>query len=460
MLQNTNPEVGTWSTLVESSRIAPVHEVTLKNGSIMRAFTAGGGGAGAVRGQGADWIILDEADFLDQESYNSIIAILADNPDVELACTSTPMGENILYKLSHAEEFRAFHYPSFVLPHYDDSLDNDFRKNTDVAGYVQEIQAEFGLDSNVVFQPEFVDNCAKFELPDENDYLVNRDDYILSLGCDWNGDKVGTRICITGLSKKTGRISIAKLDNVQKEGWTQVAAINKIVELNRQYNLDHIYVDEGFGESNVQQLKLKAIEQYGILPIGHPDLNLDKVVPVNFASTLELRDVVTNEIRKKYYKNFMVETVNRELEVGGLVLSGERSLPIVKQMKNYIIRTTTSNGRKIYEAKNKEVGDHDLDAYMLAVLAIHMEHDNILDKRRLSDVQIMPIERTDTRGYNTSTEILPRAQTEDLRSRASCMMRSPRMIKPSVSRVDKLTEGRSLIGQGMGRGMPPRRRTF
>lgn len=460
MLQNTNPEVGTWSTLVESSRIAPVHEVTLKNGSIMRAFTAGGGGAGAVRGQGADWIILDEADFLDQESYNSIIAILADNPDVELACTSTPMGENILYKLSHAKEFRAFHYPSFVLPHYDDNLDNDFRNNTDVAGYVQEIQAEFGLDSNVVFQPEFVDNCAKFELPDENDYLVNRDDYILSLGCDWNGDKVGTRICITGLSKKTGRISIAKLDNVQKEGWTQVAAINKIVELNRQYNLDHIYVDEGFGESNVQQLKLKAIEKYGILPIGHPDLNLDKVVPVNFASTLELRDVVTNEIRKKYYKNFMVETVNRELEVGGLVLSGERSLPIVKQMKNYIIRTTTYNGRKIYEAKNKEVGDHDLDAYMLAVLAIHMEHDNILDKRRLSDVQIMPIERTDTRGYNTSTEILPRAQTEDLRSRASGMMRSPRMIRPSVSRVDKLTEGRSLIGQGMGRGMPPRRRTF
>ena len=156
----------------------------------------------------------------------------------------------------------------------------------------------------------------------------------------------------------------------------------------------------------------------------------------------------------------MVETVNRELEVGGLVLSGERSLPIVKQMKNYIIRTTTYNGRKIYEAKSKEVGDHDLDAYMLAVLAIHMEHDNILDKRRLSDVQIMPIERTDTRGYNTSTEILPRAQTEDLRSRASGMMRSPRMIKPSVSRVDKLTEGRSLIGQGMGRGMPPRRRTF
>ena len=460
MLQNTNSEVGTWSTLVESSRIAPVHEVILKNGSIMRAFTAGSGGAGAVRGQGADWIILDEADFIDQESYNSIIAILADNPDVELTCTSTPMGENILYKLSHAEEFREFHYPTFVLPHYNDSLDNDFRKNTDVAGYVQEIQAEFGLDSNVVFQPEFVDNCAKFELPDENDYLVNRDDYILSLGCDWNGDKVGTRICITGLSKKTGRISIARLDNVQKEGWTQVAAINKIVELNRQYNLDHIYVDEGFGESNVQQLKLKAIEQYGILPIGHPDLNLDKVVPVNFASTLELRDVVTNEIRKKYYKNFMVETVNRELEVGGLVLSGERSLPIVKQMKNYIIRTTTSNGRKIYEAKNKEVGDHDLDAYMLAVLAIHMEHDNILDKRRLSDVQIMPIERTDTRGYNTSTEILPRAQTEDLRSRASGMMRSPRMIKPSVSRVDKLTEGRSLIGQGMGRGMPPRRRTF
>ena len=418
MLRNSSDRIGSWDDIVEASRISPVHEIVLKNGSVFKAFTAGGGDASSVRGQGADLIILDEADFLSQESFNSIIAIMADNPNVDMICTSTPYGENILYKLSKTPEYKEFHFPTFVLPHYNDKLDEDFRNGTDMAGYIQEVQAEFGIDNAVVFQPEFIYDCQEKRETESGDFLKYRGRYILSLGCDWNGDRVGTRICIIAFDKNTGEIEIVRLDNVQKEGWTQTAAVQKIIELNRLYDLDHIYVDEGFGQSNVQQLKLHAINNYGKLPENHPDLKLDQVVAVNFASTLELRDVVTNEIRKKYYKNFMVETVTRALENRVLNLSGKKSLPIIEQMKNYVVKSTTTSGRKIYEAKISEIGDHDLDAYMLAVLSIHMEHDSILDKRIFSEVQIVPIEKPITEDYNENFGVERRhgGGAEDFRS--------------------------------------------
>ena len=438
-------DLGTWDELVERSVTAPNHEIKLKNGSIFKAFTAGGSDAGSVRGQGADLVILDEADFLSQEAFNAVGAILADRRDTELICTSTPYGENILFKLSQSPEYKEFHFPTFVLPHYSDDLDKDFRNQSDIAGYVEEIQALFGLDTSTAFQAEFVDRARMHEQTNPDVYLRNRDNYIMALGCDWNGDKVGTRICITAYNKTTGKISIAKMDNVSKEGWTQVAAVKKIIELNRLYNIDHIYVDEGFGEANVQALKLHAVNNYGKLPYDHPDLRLDEVVAVNFASTLELRDIVTGEIRKKYYKNFMVETVNRGLETEALDLSGRIADDVVKQMKNYVIKSTTSNGRKIYEAKDHEIGDHDLDAYMLAVTALHLEHNSILDQREISNIQILPIEKSTNHGYNEASSIGNRITDEELNRVASNLFYSYKNNMPSVGRTDSITNSRGGV---------------
>ena len=71
------------------------------------------------------------------------------------------------------------------------------------------------------------------------DVLSSRDNYIVSLGCDWNADRVGTRICILAYSKSEGKMFIANMANVRKEGWTQVAAIEKIVDLVDQLNNFH-----------------------------------------------------------------------------------------------------------------------------------------------------------------------------------------------------------------------------
>lgn len=414
ILRSLGDTIGTWDDLVERSVTSPYQEIQMKNGSTFKAFTAGNDNANAVRGQGAHLIIIDEADFLTQEAFDSITAILMDKPNTEIICTSTPMGEGLLYKFSNSKDYKEFHFPSFCIPHYNDDMDKEFRNSLSMMAYIQEIMAEFGLSDNSVFDTDLVNRSTTIGTSASiHDVVLNRDRYIVSLGCDWNADKVGTRICVIAYDKIDHKVIIANLSNVRREGWTQVAAIDKIVELNRLYVPDYIYVDEGFGEANVQQLKLIAVNLFGKVPADHPDLRLRNVTPVNFSSTLELRDVMTGEIRKKYFKNFIVETTKRALETGLLAFKDSVAAPIVEQMKNYVVKSRLTNGREVYEAKSSEIGDHDLDAFMIALAGLQLNEDSILDTRRYSNVTVLPLEKRGTESYNTSNQIEKRSYTNE-----------------------------------------------
>lgn len=414
ILRSLGDTIGTWDDLVERSVTSPYQEIQMKNGSTFKAFTAGNDNANAVRGQGAHLIIIDEADFLTQEAFDSITAILMDKPNTEIICTSTPMGEGLLYKFSNSKDYKEFHFPSFCIPHYNDDMDKEFRNSLSMMAYIQEIMAEFGLSDNSVFDTDLVNRSTTIGTSASiHDVVLNRDRYIVSLGCDWNADKVGTRICVIAYDKIDKKVVIANLSNVRREGWTQVAAIDKIVELNRLYVPDYIYVDEGFGEANVQQLKLIAVNLFGKVPADHPDLRLRNVTPVNFSSTLELRDVMTGEIRKKYFKNFIVETTKRALETGLLAFKDPAASPIVEQMKNYVVKSRTTNGREVYEAKSSEIGDHDLDAFMIALAGLQLNEDSILDTRRYSNITVLPLEKRGTESYNTSNQIEKRSYTNE-----------------------------------------------
>lgn len=436
ILRSLGATIGTWDDLVERSVTSPYQEIQMKNGSTFKAFTAGNDNANAVRGQGAHLIIIDEADFLTQEAFDSITAILMDKPNTEIICTSTPMGEGLLYKFANSKDYKEFHFPSFCIPHYNDDMDREFRNSLSMMAYIQEIMAEFGLSDNSVFDTDLVNRSTLTGTSESlHNVITNRNRYIVSLGCDWNADKVGTRICVIAYDKIERKIIIANLSNVRREGWTQVAAIDKIVELNRLYTPDYIYVDEGFGEANVQQLKLIAVNLFGKVPADHPDLRLRDVVPVNFSSTLELRDVMTGEIRKKYFKNFIVETTKRALETGLLAFKDPISTPIVEQMKNYIVKSRAANGREVYEAKNSEIGDHDLDAFMIALAGLQLNENSILDTRRYSNITILPLEKRGSEAYNGSNEIEKRSYANEEKYHRTVR------VAPGISRRSSMSGG-------------------
>lgn len=324
----------------------------------------------------ADGFIVHNCDFLRPKDLNSILGILMDSKDTEFWASSTPIGETNLYKLSQDPSFKEFHYPSFVIPHYSDEMDAVLRAQMDEAGYVQEVKAEFGADNDSVYPINFIEQATvKEEVIIDSEYVArNRRDFIVVMGVDWNHDKVGTRIVIVAYHKLSGRYFTIVKERVSKANWTQILAVEKIVDLNRMYEIDHIYVDEGFGITQASQLRLFSQSQYGKVPPNHPDLKLSKVVSVNFSSSIVLRDPISGDEYRKQTKQYMVEHSVDLLTRGLIVLQEKEDADIIAQMKNYVIKTKTSSGLKTYTYRDAQIADHDLDAFNIALHGFHTEY--------------------------------------------------------------------------------------
>ena len=387
-LFNINPEFGTYDDLVDSYKQSPNRTINFANGSRIKAFTTGSAGAASIRGQRADLIVIDEIDYITAKDFNSIIAILADKPHTELWTASTPDGEKQLYKLSKNKRYKEFHFPSFVLPHYNDELDSEFREATDETGFVQEIIAEFGTSKHGVFQKYYVDACTALKLEvTAEEILAQRNEWIVTMGCDWNHDKVGTRILALAFNKAKRVFAIAEKATVSKEGWTQTMAMQKIIDLNRKWNFEHLYVDRGFGSTQIEILTKYGFDNFGILPMGHPDLKLSELRAIDFNSNIEIPDPYTGNPIKKHMKPFMVNNLNKIIEKKMIKFHPRVDAKLIEQLKGYEEKRGVT-GRPTYKAASESVGDHDLDALMLAALAFNLEYSDLLNHGTLQMITV------------------------------------------------------------------------
>ena len=376
---------------IQSKKSSPILEITFFNGSILKGITAADDGKSA-RGKKADVIWIDEVDFVPTKALDAIRAIQLDNPNVELIYTSTPIGEGNLFNFANQRITKEFHYPTFTRPDYTDEMHSSTEALSAIA-YAQEILAIFGLDEAGVFPIRFIDMAYDYYIKDsynEDFVLNNRDRFILIIGVDWNHDNNGTRIVVLGHDRVYSKFFIVEKQRISKIKMTQTLAVQTIVELNRKYNCDHIICDEGFGIAQVSMLRLKGEEQYGKVPPNHPDIKLVDTVAVSFGSTLEITDPVKHQTIKKNTKQYIVENAQKVLENNQLALDDLKDDEVILQMKNYHIARTGLRGN-IYKPKDKKIGDHDLDALMLALYGFDMfygafikptlvEHGNILSK--------------------------------------------------------------------------------
>lgn len=370
------PEFTNPNEFRKAARQKPYYEINYSNGSRFRGIIAANEGK-TVRSQAADVIILDEVDYIPDEALTAIVAIRMDNPYVELWIASTPAGKKSLWKYEQEPSYKSFHYPSFVIPHYNDALDKELRTQYgDGIGYIQEVLAEYGADELSVFQPYFIERCTEeYPINDMRDAVISmRNRFIIILGVDWNDDRNGTRLLSVAFDKKDKKFFIAKSETVTKDGWTQVEAVEKLIESNRIYKYEKIYVDEGFGVSNVQFIKKYALDQYGKLPSDHPDLRLSEVVPINFSAKLEINDFETNQPIKKDFKSFTVENAVRYLERLAFRFDKEYDKALIREMESYGILGVAPSGKKNYGPLIDEIGDHNLDAFMLALLGFTLEY--------------------------------------------------------------------------------------
>jgi hypothetical protein len=377
--------------------------IRFKNNSIIAGFTAGsrsGAGAANIRGQFADWIIVDEMDYMTDEDINAIFAIASDQnrpkdlPPIGLMVSSTPTGrrgkfyemcmdaqDNVLevrpgrYHGTHRDSiWTEYYYPSQANPGWGedeekDKLLHEWRVTLGQDGFVHEILAEFGTETVGVFNKNYIDRAKK-----AYDYISKpkKDtDNIRVMGVDWDKYQATPTLCILEWCPdeensygQRGMFKVINRESILREEFTLDAGVRKIMEWNHHYQPEWIYVDRGYGEYQIETLH-KAGKMAGERPKDPAYMLHKRVVGVSFSENREIRDPGISEVVKKPIKPWMVTQTVILFERDRLIINAEDD-ELWKQLENYRVEKISVHGQPTYTSVN----EHGVDSLMLCALAI------------------------------------------------------------------------------------------
>jgi replicative DNA helicase len=373
--------------------------IQFNNGSNAIGFSSGANstaGSDKIRGQDANYIIIDEADYINQLDIDAILAILASHPDCGLWASSTPTGlHEKFYQFCIQKDlgFKEFWYISAEAPNWTSETEEFLKNSTDSTTYQHEYYAEFGLQTSGVFRNDLIDlSIINYSIPRER----TRGSRIV-IGVDWNGQAIGTHIVVTEAVLTTGnqlKYVVLEKHIVKGEEYTQHGAVKKIIELSEKFNPAFIYVDAGYGETQVEML-----HKYGK---ENPETKLHKIVkPYSMQAKIEIRDPKSNMKIKKPAKPFMVSMAVMQLEQGRIILpisedtsvltstiegegaGGDQGL--VQQMRNFSIERISASGIPQYSQGQ----EHTLVAWMLSLVGFVLEMSDLM--KGIKYIPILPV---------------------------------------------------------------------
>ena len=353
---------------------APSFELELHNGSYIRGFTAGTsskGNATQVRGQSANMLVFDEADYLADGDVAAALATVVNNPNATVWMSSTPSGKREkFYDACHNPLYREFYYSSVINPNWGPEQEAFFRSEYSEIEYKHEVFADFGELEQGVFPVGYVDNALSAY---RYENCKRNTGWQYCIGVDWNDTKIGTTIVVTGWNPYKQRFEVVERKIVSREGWTQLDACNEIVMMNRRWLPEAIYVDAGYG--GTQQEVLRAFSGGILNQKGggrHVDARIIKILhEYQFGGSLEIRDPFTKKKIKKPAKPFLVENAVRKFEQSYIVFP-ESDKQLYAELIGYVIDHVTTTGMPVYKQGNEKIGDHNLDALMLSIVAFDL----------------------------------------------------------------------------------------
>lgn len=371
----------------------PTFKMEFRNGSTIQGFVSGlgvkedGSGGGTIRGQSAHVIYLDEMDMIPEEILDKVInPILATTPETVLIATSTPIGKRAKFYnwCVNRPDVKEDYYPSTVLPHWD-QIKDEIESESTKESFAAEYMAKFIEGSYGVFRPSWVQNAradydyfnGRDSLPLRNKLgVVDTANMLIAIGVDWNKN-AGTEFYVVGYSASKGcwyGLDAVNIASSQHSGqrWMQ-----ELIRLNFKWKPDWIYADEGYGHTIIEDLLLhsyKLRSKPNKTAIDQQTIRLhDILIAYNFSQSVILKDPVTGEDIKKSGKHFLVENAARTFE-DGLFKFPESDDILKKQLLNFIIkRRHPTTNKPVFAADNERIGDHRLDAMMLALAALSLE---------------------------------------------------------------------------------------
>jgi replicative DNA helicase len=374
-----------------------------KNGAKIIGLTAGtkaGAGGASIRGQRADWIIVDEIDYMTEADIISIFAIASDpnTGDPGIIISSTPTGRRSKFwelcvaaqggvasvppgmyvepvKNPLEKPWTTFYYPYSEHPKRQTveeraAYEREWKRTLGDMGFIHECLAEFGEETVGVFRKEYIDRAKK-----EYDYLTKpkkQHDNVRVMGVDWDKIQATPTFCMLEYSpdeeNSFGEKCMLKVINrmsMPRTEFTLMHAVDELVKWNNMYQPNYIYVDRGYGEYQVEALHAMGKEAIKDGPKNPAWMLNERIVGVHFSEKRDVRDPGTSEIVKKDVKPWMVNQTVILMERDRLRIN-ENDDELWKQMENYRVEKIGVDGRPTYTSVN----EHSVDALTLCVLAI------------------------------------------------------------------------------------------
>lgn len=360
---------------------SPSEKINLSNGSVITGFTAGTDG-NSIRGQSADRVYIDECDYITEQSYSAIMAFKMDNHNVDFMVTSTPTGLDGNFKswCLTDPKWKEFYYPSTILPNFKEKDEQELRNSLTEEAYKREVEAEFAEGDNKVFKSENIKNSLRdYKYVEFRSELPNPSKWKIAIGVDYNEFKNGSQICVLGLYcgnpldvekplQILNLVSIHKNSLDAKTKDLQLSTIDRIIELQHNFQADFVYCDEGHGST---QNELLSKHFYEIAKI-------EIFKSINFASNYEFEDIFLQSKSHKRLKVMMVNFLQKRFEKEEIIVSEKEESGrgnLIDQLKEYKIEKYDNKDQPIFKGL-----DHKIDALMLANFALIENLDSVFDK--------------------------------------------------------------------------------
>lgn len=367
----------------EDGKQQPFFLIPFKNGSRIGIFTAGSGsgkGATAVRGQSPDRVRLDEQDYLHDNDYSAVNALMRRKKHSTFHGSSTPTGfRSQFWKMcKQFDDYKEFYFPISVHPDWNAEMEKRAVQEARTADvFRHEFLAEFGEPASGVFKAVFVDRAL-------SNYSYRRIQYDplkrYFMGVDWNGKGTGTRICVIEYDPGTRLRRKVAMETVDSDRSTTSDSIKAIIKLNQAWRCEEVYIDAGFGFAQDEQIR-----DIGQRSGDFETAKLRFVKSIDFGGSLEFNKLTANrgpnhrrtpddeDTIEGRTKPFMVEGCVMAFE-GDLVQISNEDKSLEEQIRAYKVTNYTAGGAPRTFDTNKDIGDHDLDAFMLAMLAIEIKY--------------------------------------------------------------------------------------
>jgi hypothetical protein len=382
----------------------PTFKMEFRNGAVIQGFVSGigmrqdGSGGGTMRGFSADLVYLDEMDMIPEDILDKVInPILATTPNTALIATSTPIGkQGKFYEWClKRPDFKEDYLPSSVIPHWEQIKDEILREATKDS-FAAEYMAIFIEEQNGIFKKDWVFKAMlDYSYADTTNAgklfnklgLKGSGEKITCIGIDWNKN-AGTEFYVVGYYPSINMWIGLDAINVPASEYSAKRWIKELLQLNYKWKPDYIYADEGYGHTIIEDVKYQSYSLRAKKNKSAMDEQTvkiaDRLVSFNFSSNVILKDPVTNKDIKKLGKHFLVENAIRTLEEGLFIFSSE-DVALKNQFFNYkVLRRNPQNNKPVYGKANDTIGDHRLDAFMLALGGL------VLEESVYSGRQMMP----------------------------------------------------------------------